>query len=119
MMFFQCTRFPMSQNRCKDSVMAFISFFKTSVYHCKCIDPWLTGGKKSCPVCNRPVIVARKHKSRQPNSAPSTSSTGNSPPPDDENEAQSEMEQDEDINERTPLISGSTRRPRGAGAMDV
>lgn len=109
----------MSQNRCKDSVMAFISFFKTSVYHCKCIDPWLTGGKKSCPVCNRPVIVARKHKSRQPNSAPSTSSTGNSPPPDDENEAQSEMEQDEDINERTPLISGSTRRPRGAGAMDV
>jgi len=26
------------------------------VYHMKCVDPWLTKNKRSCPVCKRKVI---------------------------------------------------------------
>jgi len=92
------------------------------VYHCKCVDPWLTGGKRSCPVCNRPVEVARKQRSARQPILPSTSSTEVDPPSDNEdtdhiNSSQNENEDGLDVNERTPLISG--RRPRSNGAMSV
>lgn len=32
-------------------------------YHCKCIDPWLTKNKKTCPVCKRKVIPGAKSES--------------------------------------------------------
>ena len=52
------------------------------VYHIKCIDPWLTKRKKTCPVCKRKVI---------PGSNPDSDSSDE----DTENESS---------NERTPLL---------------
>ena len=92
------------------------------MYHCKCVDPWLTGGKRSCPVCNRPVEVVRRQKSARQPILPSTSAIEVDPPSGDEeadrnNSSQNENEDDAEVNERTPLISG--RRPRSNGAMSV
>lgn len=57
------------------------------VYHAKCVDPWLTQSKRSCPICKKRVI------------------------PKDETESNSDDSDDESlsVSERTPLL-GSTSR---------
>lgn len=52
------------------------------VYHAKCIDPWLTKNKKTCPVCKRRVIPRRAQDS-------------------------SDSESDAEARERTPLLRGA------------
>lgn len=58
------------------------------VYHIKCIDPWLTKRKKTCPVCKRKVI---------PGSNPDSDSS------DDDSD-------NESSNERTPLLANNNNQ---------
>ncbi|MGH0141448.1 UNVERIFIED_CONTAM: hypothetical protein FKN15_074232 [Acipenser sinensis] len=55
-------------------------------YHCKCVDPWLTKTKKTCPVCKQKVV---------PSQGDSDSDT---------NEAGSSHEENDDVSESTPLL---------------
>ncbi|XP_022288505.2 E3 ubiquitin-protein ligase RNF13-like [Crassostrea virginica] len=59
-------------------------------YHCKCIDPWLTKRKKTCPVCKRKVI---------PGSNP-------------DSDSESSDEEGPTTSERTPLLAGNNNTPR-------
>ncbi|CAL1542814.1 unnamed protein product [Lymnaea stagnalis] len=59
------------------------------VYHTKCIDPWLTKNKKTCPVCKRRVIPGKDADSE------SSDSDGGGTPARAEN---------------TPLLQGNTAR---------
>ncbi|MGH0167129.1 UNVERIFIED_CONTAM: hypothetical protein FKN15_052094 [Acipenser sinensis] len=55
-------------------------------YHCKCVDPWLTKTKKTCPVCKQKVV---------PSQGDSDSDT---------DEADSSHEETDDVSESTPLL---------------
>lgn len=56
------------------------------VYHTKCIDPWLTKNKRSCPICKRKVI-----------------------PGDDPDSDSESSDGEEDMpSERTPLLAGGS-----------
>ncbi|KAJ8310703.1 hypothetical protein KUTeg_012568 [Tegillarca granosa] len=60
-------------------------------YHCKCIDPWLTKNKKTCPVCKRKVIPGAKSES--------------------ESDSDEEDNGNETSTERTPLLApGNSNR---------
>ncbi|XP_064186280.1 E3 ubiquitin-protein ligase RNF13-like [Anguilla rostrata] len=63
-------------------------------YHCKCVDPWLTKTRKTCPVCKQKVV-------------PSRDDSGS-----DSDEAESSRgEENEEASESTPLL----RSPASSG----
>lgn len=64
-------------------------------YHCKCIDPWLTNNRRTCPVCKRRVIP-RDH--------------------DSVSESDSEDEASPAPTERTPLLGRSQPENHGSSA---
>ncbi|XP_062576575.1 E3 ubiquitin-protein ligase RNF13-like isoform X1 [Saccostrea cucullata] len=59
-------------------------------YHCKCIDPWLTKRKKTCPVCKRKVI---------PGANP-------------DSDSESSEDEGPSNSERTPLLAGNNNTRR-------
>ncbi|XP_027040514.1 E3 ubiquitin-protein ligase RNF13-like [Pocillopora damicornis] len=75
-------------------------------YHCKCVDPWLTEGKRTCPVCKRPVAnnrgLARSRSGRT----------------DLESVGETSYEAEAEADETTPLISGTSQR-RNSVTMTV
>lgn len=77
-------------------------FFKA--YHCKCVDPWLTEGKRTCPVCKRPVSNDRRSRARNRR---------------DRNDVESGSgETTHDADETTPLI-GSTSASVASNSLTV
>lgn len=77
-------------------------------YHCKCVDPWLTEGKRTCPVCKRPVANDRG-LTRSRSGRNDVESMG---------ETSHEAEHEAEANERTPLIS-TTSQSRASITMTV
>uniref|UniRef100_A0A673MXD1 RING-type E3 ubiquitin transferase n=1 Tax=Sinocyclocheilus rhinocerous TaxID=307959 RepID=A0A673MXD1_9TELE len=65
-------------------------------YHCRCVDPWLTQTKKTCPVCKQRVTRPN------PEYSESSDSDGESGPHEEEEGATSEAD-----SERTPLLRPS------------
>lgn len=57
----------------------------SSAYHSKCVDPWLTKTKKTCPVCKQKVVPSQ----------------GDS---DSDSEGESSPEENEEVSESTPLL---------------
>uniref|UniRef100_A0A098M0F7 RING-type E3 ubiquitin transferase n=1 Tax=Hypsiglena sp. JMG-2014 TaxID=1550645 RepID=A0A098M0F7_9SAUR len=73
-------------------------------YHCKCVDPWLTQTKKTCPVCKQRVI-------RSPEDSDSEGEEGSDPAVPAQSEAgpldSGQQEEEDDDSERTPLLRPS------------
>lgn len=70
----------MSQNCRTEDV-----YFASTAYHCKCVDPWLTKTKKTCPVCKQKVV---------PSQGDSDSDTDSS-------------QEENEVSEHTPLLPPS------------
>ncbi|XP_054851150.1 E3 ubiquitin-protein ligase RNF167 [Eublepharis macularius] len=69
-------------------------------YHCKCVDPWLTQTKKTCPVCKQRVI-------RSAEDSDSDGEGADQPLPPREEEEEEEDAREEQDSERTPLLRSS------------
>lgn len=73
-------------------------------YHCKCVDPWLTQTKKTCPVCKQRVI-------RSPEDSDSEGEEEGTDPtvPGQSEERAPDLghEEEEEDSERTPLLRPS------------
>lgn len=65
---------------------ATLILLSSSAYHTKCVDPWLTKTKKTCPVCKQKVV---------PSQGDSDS---------DSEEGDSSPEENEEVSESTPLL---------------
>ncbi|KAJ6654974.1 hypothetical protein lerEdw1_006445 [Lerista edwardsae] len=64
-------------------------------YHCKCVDPWLTQTKKTCPVCKQRVIRSAKDSDSDGEEGPERAAS----PGEEEEE-----EPEQPASERTPLL---------------
>lgn len=53
-------------------------------FHCKCVDPWLTNNRRTCPICKRKVV----------------------PPGMDDSDEESDSDAGDAPNENTPLLAG-------------
>lgn len=75
--------------------MTFKCFFFPA-YHCKCVDPWLTKTKKTCPVCKQRVT----QKNPEQSDSESEEESGA--------RANAEEADEEAQSERTPLLQTSS-----------
>ncbi|GCB69561.1 hypothetical protein scyTo_0001075, partial [Scyliorhinus torazame] len=58
-------------------------------YHCKCVDPWLTRTKKTCPVCKQKVVASQGESDSETD------------------DVDSSHEENDDASENTPLLRSS------------
>ncbi|XP_053115492.1 E3 ubiquitin-protein ligase RNF167 [Hemicordylus capensis] len=75
-------------------------------YHCRCVDPWLTQTKKTCPVCKQRVI----HSPEDSDSEGEEGADRHAAPPRDEEGGEGRQEEEEEEprdSERTPLLRPS------------
>lgn len=58
-------------------------YFWSSAYHSKCVDPWLTKTKKTCPVCKQKVVPSQG---------------------DSDSDSEESGQENEEVSESTPLL---------------